>query len=91
MTTKEMVRRRDLIVRKLLADGQGLIVEAKELEKNTFEDAVDYRLIMSQILFIEEIGSEVNELVEDISVLKNDLKEYIEPDLTDAEREEFEY
>ena len=89
MTTKEMIKKRDLYVRQMLADGQGLIVEAKELEKNTFEDAADYKAIKGQLDYIEEIGAEVNGLREDIGVLSDDLKEYILPDLTDAEREKF--
>ena len=90
MTTKEMISKRDLYVRQMLADGQGLIVEAKELEKNTFQDVDDYKLIKSQLDYIEEIGAEVNELRENVGVLSDDLREYIEPDLTDVEREELE-
>jgi len=89
MTTREMQRKRDLYAKKLRADAEGLIEQAKDLEKNCFEDLADYALIMVQLPYIEEIGAEVNELWERISVLSKDLKEYIDPDLTDAERDKF--
>ena len=89
MTTREMKKKSVLYAKQLRADAEGLQELAKQLEKNCFEDADDYELISDQLPYIEQIGAEVNDLWENISVLAQDLKEYIDPDLTDAERDKF--
>ena len=85
----KMKKKRDLYVRQLRADAEGLNEQASELEKNWLDDFDDYKLIENQLPYIEQIGAEVNGLWEDISVLSKELKEYIDPDLTETEREEF--
>jgi len=86
----KMKKKRDLYVRQLRADAEGLFEQASELEKNWLDDFDDYKLIENQLPYIEQIGAEVNELWEDISVLSKELKEYIDADLTEAELQEFE-
>jgi len=86
----KMKKKRDLYVRQLRADAEGLLEQASELEKNWLEDFDDYKIIENQLPYIEQIGAEVNELWEHISVLSKELKECIDPDLTDDERQEFE-
>ena len=89
MTTREMKAKGTLYVRKLRADAEGLLEQANQLEKNCFEDSVDLKLIDDQLPYVEEIGAEVGELREDMGVLAQELRDYISPDLTDAERREF--
>lgn len=87
--SKRMENARDLYVKQLRMQAQGLLKDAGILEKNCLEDADDLKSIKDLLPWIEERGTEVNDLWEDISVLAQDLKEYIDPDLTDAEREKF--
>ena len=82
-----MRKTRDLYVRQLRADAEGLLEQAQMLENNYIEDFDDHASIILQLPYIEEIGAEVNELWEHISVLAQDLNTYLEDEKYEIEHQ----
>ena len=85
MVEKELKNSRDKYVKRLKAKGNGILNAAYQLDVAHFDDADDLKTLETIATFTEDLAAEMGELMEDIWVLAQDLKRY----LNDQEEEHF--